>query len=144
MGILIWSAYVGTDQYFDNEHRVNNTQWKQIKKIMAASPKKMTSHINGVVDIPVIAIDLPFQVVRDLGTSLIFDGIESLNSNNAIATKYPQHKKLLRNLMYALDALIRKDQSQRSSSDNERKLRLFLYSISCDECDLISLTLPNA
>lgn len=136
--------YVGTDQYFDNEHRVNNTQWKQIKKIMAASQKKMASHINKVVDIPVIAIDLPFRVVRDLGTSLIFDGIESLNSNGAIAAKYPQHKKLLRNLMYALDALVRKDQSQRSSVDDERKLRLFLYSISCDECDLISLTLPPA
>jgi len=127
--------YVGTDQYFDNEHRVNNAQWKHINKIMKSSSQKMASHINDVFDqtIPVIAIELPFRVVRDIGSILIFDGIESLNSSE-VAAKYPQHKKLLRNLMYALDALTRKDPSHRISGGDTQ---VFLYSIPCDQYDLI-------
>jgi len=135
--IDIECIYVGTDQYFDNEHRVNNAQWKHIKKIMKSSTQKMTCHINDVIDqtTPVVAIDLPFRVVRDIGSFLIFDGLESLNSNE-IATKYPQHKKLLRNLMYALDALTRKDLSHRI-----HEKQIFLYSIPCDKYDLIILKL---
>jgi len=132
--------YVGTDQYFDNsEHRVNNAQWKHIKKVMKSSTQKMASHINDFVDqsTPVVAIDLPFQVVRDLGSSLIFNGMSLGHSE--IATKYPQHKKLFRNLMYALDALARKDHSQ-CNSEGKRHLTLFLYSILCDKYDLITLT----
>eukprot|EP00578_Thalassiosira_sp_NH16_P006270 CAMPEP_0181120618 /NCGR_PEP_ID=MMETSP1071-20121207/24259_1 /TAXON_ID=35127 /ORGANISM="Thalassiosira sp., Strain NH16" /LENGTH=1767 /DNA_ID=CAMNT_0023205299 /DNA_START=89 /DNA_END=5389 /DNA_ORIENTATION=+ len=118
--------YVGTDQYFDNEHKVSNAQWKQIKKVMKSSEQKMTCHINDLVDhsTPVVAIDLPFKVVRDLGSSIIFDGIESLNKGE-IATTYPQHKKLLRNLMYALDALARKDKFQRKPEE-KMPVRLFL------------------
>jgi len=130
--------YVGTDQYFENEHRINNAQHKHIKKIMRSSTQKMTCHINEVFDqiTPVVAIDLSFRIVRDIGSSLIFDGLHSLSTELTI--KYPHHKKLLRNLMSALDALIRKDQSQRDSCCEKQ---IFLYSIPCDKHDLITLKL---
>jgi len=101
----------------------------------------MACHINDLIDenIPVVAIGLPFRVVRDIGSSLIFDGgIESLISGE-ITTKYPQHKKMLRNIMYAIDALVRKDDSQ-PNAKGKRQRRIVLYSTSCDEYDLISIT----
>jgi hypothetical protein len=138
--IDIECIYVGTDQYFDNEHKVNNSQRKQIMKVMKSSTQKMATRIRDFSDqsTPVIAIDLPFRVVRDVGSLLIFDGIEALNGSEVTA-KYPTHKKLLRTLMYALDALVRKHQSQRNS-EGRRQLTFFLYSISCDNYDLVTLS----
>ena len=124
--------YVGADGYFDNEHRVNSAQWKHIKKVMKTSGQKMASHLMEINEsTPVVAIDLPFRVIRDVGSSLILDGIDSLNSSE-IASKFPEHKKKFRNLMYALDGLARKDHSPPQS--------IFLYSIPCDKYDLITIT----
>ena len=134
--IDIECIYVGTDQYFDYEHRVNNAQYKHIQKIMRSSTQKMSCHISTLETAPVFAIDLPFRIVRDIGSSLIFDGLQSLS--NEVTMNYPHHKKLLRNLMYALDAFIRKDQSQSNSCCEKQ---IFLYSVPCDKYDLISLKL---
>ncbi len=135
--------YVGTEQYFEQGNRVNNPNIKQIQKVMKSSKQKMANRIRVLSDhsTPVIAIDLPFRVVRDVGSMLIFDGIESLHSSE-LELKYPMHKKLLRNLMYALEALMRKNHPQRNS-DGKRQLTLFLYSISCDNYDLVTLTFPS-
>ena len=134
--------YVSTDQYFDNEHRVNNTQWKSIKKIMRTSSQNVSSHVSDIINqqnAPVVAIDLPFRVVRDLGSSLTFDGIECLNGSSEIISKYPQYKKILRNLMYALDALVQKKSQGSSDSTKSGELNLFLYSTVDDKYDLITL-----
>jgi hypothetical protein len=133
--------YVSTDQYFD-EHRVNNTQWKSIKKIMRSSSQNVSSHINDIFhqqNSPVVAIDLPFRVVRDIGTHLTFDGIECLNGSREIISNYPQYKKILRNLMYALDALVQKKSQGSGDSDKRGELNLFLYSTVDDKYDLITL-----
>ena len=113
--------------------------------MISSSQKKMMCHLNEVVDesTPIIAIDLPFRVVRDLGSSLIFQGVDSLNSNSEITTQYPQHKKLIRNLVYALDALVRKHQGGSVGSDGKKHLRLFLYSISSDQYDLVDVKVPD-
>ena len=134
--------YVSTDQYYDNEHRVNNTQWKSIKKIMRCSSQNVSSHIGDIINqqnTPVVAIDLPFRVVRDIGTHLTFDGIECLNGSSEIISKYPQYKKILRNLMYALDALVQKKSQGSSDSTKSGELNLFLYSTVDDKYDLITL-----
>jgi len=134
--------YVSTDQYFDNEHRVNNTQWKSIKKIMRMSSQNVSSHVSDIINqqnAPVVAIDLPFRVVRDLGSSLTFDGIECLNGSSEIISKYPQYKKILRNLMYALDALVQKKSQGSGDNDKRGELNLFLYSTVDDKYDLITL-----
>ena len=134
--------YVSTDQYFDNDHRVNNTQWKSIKKIMRTSSHNVSSHVSDVINqqnTPVVAIDLSFRFVRDLGSSLTFDGIECLNGSSEIISKYPQYKKILRNLMYALDALMQKKSQGSSDSEKQGELNLFLYSTVDDKYDLITL-----
>ena len=142
--IDIECIYVDNDQYWDNEHRVDSASWKQIKKIMKASSQKMASHIGDVIEkgTPVVAVNMPYRAVRDVGNTLIFDGIESLNStaSNGIATKYPEHKKKMRCLMYALDGMARKDHIK-CNSDGKNEMRLFLYSIPCDKYDLITLTI---
>ncbi|KAL9183928.1 hypothetical protein ACHAXT_002014 [Thalassiosira profunda] len=122
--------YVSADGYFDNEHRVQSTQWKQIKKLLRQSSQKMAGHIGEVIEqhTPVLAIDLPFRVVRDVGSALTFDGVESL-SGGEMASRYPEHKKKLRSLAYALDQLARKGQ---------KETRLFLYSIPDDRYDLVT------
>ena len=134
--------YVSTDQYFDNDHRLNNTQWKSIKKIMRTSSQNVSNHINDIFNqqnSPVVAIDLPFRVVRDIGTHLTFDGIKCLNSSSEIISKYPQYKKILRNLVYALDALVQKKSQGSGDSDKRGELNLFLYSTVDDKYDLITL-----
>lgn len=135
--------YVGTEQYFEQGNRDRNPNLKQIKKVMKSSKQKMVNRIRALSDhsTPVMAIDLPFRVVRDVGSTLTFDGIESLTGNE-LELKYPMHKKLLRTLMYALEALVRKHHPQRNS-EGKRQLTLFLYSIPCDNYDLVTLTLPN-
>lgn len=140
--IEIECIYVGIDQYFDSEHKSSNAQWKNVKKVMKTTMQKMSTHFNDFYDqtVPVIATDLPFQAVREIGSSLIFDGLESLNSS-ALQMKYSKHKKLLRNLASALDSLIQKIQG-RPNSEGKRQLSLFLYSISCDKFDMITFSLP--
>jgi histidyl-tRNA synthetase len=130
--------YVGSDQYFEDDQRVN-PQRKQIAKVLKSTLQKMTNHVRDISaqTVPIITIDLPFRVVRDLGNFLLFEGIESLNSNE-VANKYPEHKKVLRNLMSALDVLVRKSQSKRNME--EIKLTIFLHSIPCDNFDLVTLT----
>jgi hypothetical protein len=142
--IDIECIYVGADQYFDNDHRVSgNPQWKQIQKVKKSTTQKIANRIRDFSDqsTPVIAINLPFRVVRDVGSMLLFEGIESLTGTE-VELKYPKHKKLLRTLMYALEALVRKHHSQRNL-EGKRQLTLFLYSISCDNFDLVTLTFPN-
>ncbi len=140
--IEIECIYIGVDQYFDSEHKANNTQWKHVKKLMKVTTQKMATHISDLYDqnLPVVAIDLPFQAVRDIGSSLMFDGLETLTCTK-VQSKYPKHKKLLRNLANALDALIQKVHT-RPNSEQKNQLILFLYSISCDKFDMISLALP--
>ena len=140
--IEIECIYVGIDQYFDSEHKANNAQWKHVKKVMKVTTQKMATHISDLYNqnLPVVAIDLPFQAVRDIGNSLMFDGLEALTSTT-VQSKYPMHKKLLRNLAYALDALMQKVHT-RPNSEVKNHLALFLYSISCDKFDMIYLALP--
>lgn len=139
--------YVEADQYFDNEHKVSksdSSQWKQVRKNMKSVSSKMINHINKVFDpstgngqsIPVVAVDLPFQVVREVGSSVMFNGISSLNSNDVngkdMGSKYPQHKKTLRTLSFAMDTVCRR---------YKKEVSLFLYSVPCDKYDLITITL---
>jgi len=124
--------YVDNDQYFDDSNRINSSQWKRVKKVMKSTSQKMIDHLgNALFDstTPVIAVDLPFRIVRELGSCLIFDGLESLISND-IATKFPGHKKTLRTLMYACDSISRRTQG---------RLTFFLYSIIDDNYDLIRM-----
>jgi len=125
--------YVDNDQYFDDSNRINTAQWKRVKKVMKSTSQKMMDHLgNTLFDsaTPVIAVDLPFRVVRELGSCLIFDGLESLISND-MATKYPGHKKTLRTLMYACDSISRK---------NHGRLTFFLYSTIDDAYDLVRMS----
>lgn len=131
--------YVGSDQYFENDQQRVNPQRKQIAKVLKSTIQKMANHVRdiSIQTLPIITIDLPFRVVRDLGNFLLFEGIESLNGSE-VAMKYPDHKKVLRNLMTALDVLVRKNHSKRNVEG--RKLTIFLHSIPCDNFDLVTLT----
>ena len=149
-------TYVMNDQYYDDAHKVksDNVQWKNIKKVMKTSAQKMTNHLNHLRNplnssghsIPVVATDLPFVVVRDIGSCLMLNGVSSLHSSE-IGTKYPQYKKILRTLMYALDNQCQKSKSLSKGScadvDSSDKLTLsvFLYSIPCDKYDLVTLSM---
>eukprot|EP00804_Cyclotella_cryptica_P012302 CCRYP_019997-RB/>CCRYP_019997-RB protein AED:0.07 eAED:0.07 QI:234/0.93/0.94/1/0.87/0.82/17/67/1724 len=144
-------TFVGTDQYYDDEHKVksDNPQWKNVKKVMKTSTQKMISHLNHLFDpgqsIPVIATDLPFSVVRDIGGCLMLHGLTSLHSSH-VASKYPEHKKTFRTLMYALDNQCRKSRAfakgvpDAESLSNLKNVSIFLYSIPCDKYDLITLS----
>ena len=146
-------TYIATDQYYDDEHKVksDNASWKNIKKVMKTSTQKMTNHLNHLYkpmhssgqSIPVIATDLSFSVVRDIGSCLMLEGLTSLNSSD-IAAKYPQHKKVFRTLMYALDNQFEKTKAAlKGNSDihSFSSLTVFLYSIPSDKYDLITFTL---
>lgn len=129
--------YVDNDQYFDDSNRINNAQWKRVKKVMKSTSQKMLDHLADTFfdsAAPVIAVDLPFRIVRDLGSSMIFDGLESLISND-MATKYPGHKKTLRTLMYACDSM----SSRKTQTQGRLRLTFFLYSTIDDEYDLVRM-----
>lgn len=150
-------TYVATDQYYDDEHKIksDNAQWKNVKKVIKTSTQKMTSHLNQLYNpmhgtaqnIPVIAIELPFNVVRDMGSHLMLNGLASLNSPE-IGSKYPQYKKVFRTLMYALDNQCQKSKAfakggvpDTSGSSHGLTLPIFLYSIPCDKYDLVTLSM---
>lgn len=143
-------TYCTSDQYYDDEHkgRAENSQWKNVKKIMKTSTQKMANHLNNLFDpmhgsgqsIPIIATDLPFRVVRDIGSCLILNGLASLNSSESeVSVKYPEHKKTFRTLMYALDNQIRKSRAFCSASS--KSMSIYLYSIPCDKYDLVLLAI---
>ena len=138
-------TYVAADQYYDDEHKVksDNASWKNIKKVMKTSTQKMTTHLSHLYkpmhssgqSIPVIATDLSFSIIRDVGSCLMLEGLTSLNSSD-IAAKYPQHKKVFRTLMYALD-----HHFQNCSGIGSTSLTIFLYSIPSDKYYLMTLTI---
>ena len=138
-------TYVAADQYYDDEHKVksDNASWKNIKKVMKTSTQKMTTHLSHLYkpmhssgqSIPVIATDLSFSIIRDVGSCLMLEGLTSLNSSD-IAAKYPQHKKVFRTLMYALD-----HHFQNCSGIGSTSLAIFLYSIPSDKYYLMTLTI---
>jgi hypothetical protein len=145
-------TYVATDQYYDDQHKIrDNAQWKNVKKVMKTSAQKMTNHLNNLYSpsicsgqsIPVIATDLPFNVVRDIGSCLMLNGLASLNTE--IGNKYPEHKKVLRTLMYALDNQCQKSKAfargntDQDGSSGSTTLSIFIYSIPSDRYDLVTI-----
>ena len=137
--------FVDSDQYYDGESKLGTDKWKQVKKVMRTSSQNVMDHLCDVLDAtcgpttPLLALDLHFRVVRDVGSLLIFEGIGSLN-NEQLAGEYPQHKKIFRNLMYCLDALVRKYESKgNGSTPVNRELSVVLYSIPCEKYDIVSI-----
>lgn len=141
--------YVDSDQYYDGESKLSTDKWKQVKKVMRTSSQNVIDQLYNVMDAtcgpttPILALDLQFRVVRDVGSSLIFEGIGSLN-NARLADEYPQHKKIFRNLMYCLDALVRKYESKgNGSAPIDQELSVVLYSIPCEKYDIVSISFGN-
>ncbi len=127
--------YVSEDQYFDSEQKVTNAQWRSVKKIMKSSVQKMKCHLGDVFNgsrVPIVAIDLSYHKLREIGNALLFKGVGSLLADMAI--KYPENKKLLRTLMYAVDGLIRRE------FHNKTETNLLFYSIPDDKYDLITFS----
>ena len=145
--------FVDSDQYYDGESKQGTDKWKQVKKVTRTSTQNVIEHLSNVLDAscgpttPILAIDLQFRVVRDVGSLLIFEGIGSL-TNAQLADKYPQHKKIFRNLMYCLDALVRKYESKGNGSNGsapvDPELSVVLYSVPCEKYDIVSIPIGLA
>lgn len=144
-------TFVSSDQYYDDEHKVkssDNAQWKSVKKVMKTSTQKMANHLSHLYSplqgsgqsIPVIATELPFNVLREVGSSLMLNGLASLHTSD-VADKYPQYKKVFRTLMYALDNQCQKTKAflKGGAEPDKCSLSIFLYSITNDMYDLVTL-----
>eukprot|EP00559_Dactyliosolen_fragilissimus_P000849 CAMPEP_0184868370 /NCGR_PEP_ID=MMETSP0580-20130426/30236_1 /TAXON_ID=1118495 /ORGANISM="Dactyliosolen fragilissimus" /LENGTH=140 /DNA_ID=CAMNT_0027369221 /DNA_START=1826 /DNA_END=2248 /DNA_ORIENTATION=+ len=96
----------------------------------------------------VLALDIPFRVIRDFGTTVMTSSQSSLSSCAYEAgQKYPKYKKVLKTLSAAIESLLKRsgpcaDNDACKKINNTTKsslIPLFLYSIQDDQFDLLSL-----
>merc|ERR1719273_1358813 len=124
--------YVDTDQYYGMEKLVKGDRagYKTVIKALKATRHKAESFMNGLLNplssaggshTMVVAVDLPFDIVRDFGTWAMNNkqGVKlRLGSNSEIMDKYPSHKKVLKTLSFTLDTLIRRRMRSSSKGDS--------------------------
>mmetsp|Transcript_21174 Transcript_21174/g.25502 ORF Transcript_21174/g.25502 Transcript_21174/m.25502 type:complete len:293 (-) Transcript_21174:1262-2140(-) len=140
--------YVDSDQYYGADYISKDTSnWKSILKIQKSVRQRSEAFLHGMVDpseqgASVIAVDLPFFVLRDYGTCLM----QRENNSSAVPAgmetteKYPKHKKILKTLSMAVDSL-RRDKNRDTSNKKSSKsmLTFLLYSKSDDRFDMVTL-----
>lgn len=134
-------VYVESDQYYGHE-RFNiedRSEHKTVRKAISAMKQRTISFVDELVgtdahELIVFGINLPFKVVRELGTILMFG-----ESNHSIGTaylplteSYPKHKKLLKSLCNAIENML--DDGHASNK------KILLYSKSDDMFDLVTLS----
>lgn len=153
--------YVDGDQYYGMERLVKGDKggYKTILKALKATRHKADSFINHLIHpfssadggshTIFIAVDLPFDVVRDFGTWAMKNkqGVtSSAASNNEMIEKYPNHKKVLKTLSFSLDSVIRRRTRSNSKDytfDDDNSpipvIHVFLYSAVDDRYDLVTI-----
>lgn len=151
---IVECIYVDTDQYYgtgsEKQLSKSDANFKVVLKALKGITQRSEAYLNGLTDppkvsgfqgTPVVAVDLPFWVLRDFGTCLMRRG-ESSALGAAVETteKYPKRKRVLKTLSMAIDSLARK----RIDNGFARKgshdlLTVFLYSKCDDRYDMITL-----
>ena len=148
--------YVDADQYYGMEKLTKGDKggYKTILKTLKATRHRADSFMNDLLHPShaiVIAVDLPFNIVRDFGTWAMSNkqGVTSWTaSNNEMIEKYPTHKKVLKTLSFSLDSVIRRRMRSNSKDDSldddnspEPLIYVFLHSIIDDRYDLVTLVM---
>jgi hypothetical protein len=143
--------YVDTDQYYGLDKQVSKNetpQWKAILKSTRGITQRTESYLDSVIQpesrhpTPVVAVDLPFWVLRDFGTCVMKRSDEQSAVNAGVETteRYPKHKRVLKTLSMAIDTVMRRygywSGKVHTSTD---LLTILLYSKSDDRFDMISL-----
>lgn len=149
---VVECIYVDTDQYYGNEKQVskNDANFKVVLKALKGITQRSEAFLNGLTDppkssgvqgTPVVAVDLPFWVLRDFGTCLMRRGGSSaLGAAVETTEKYPKHKRILKTLSMAIDSLTRKSiNSGLARKGANDLLTVFLYSKCDDRYDMIAL-----
>ena len=156
-------VFVEGDQFFGSDKQITKSDyqnWKSILKSLKTVSQRSEAYLETILDSSssqgtvVIAADLPFWVIREYGTSLMRKSGESTSAmaSAEIIERYPKHKRVLKTLSMAIDAIMKKrgfwnnnissshakggGSSQNLSRD---LLTLFLYSRLDDRFDMISL-----
>ena len=148
--------YVESDQFYGKEN-INSIEdkgdKKNIWKAMNASLLRATSFITNISDessptgFPIVAVRVPFLILRDYGTQLMINGSFNIKGTN-IHEKFPEYKKILKTLAMAIDSLIRqrisdksKPNSKSMSAEGEENSEFFVLLLSTvdDKFDLLSL-----
>lgn len=148
--------YVETDQYY-MEEKINvedKSEKKAIRKAIKTSIQRATNFVSKIVDesgnfgVPVVAIDIPFLILRDYSTQIMTNGSFNIKST-CIHEKYPNYKKILKTLAMAIDNLVREHLNReatrinaKSSPDTSKEpieFSVLLLSTRDDKFDLVTL-----
>jgi len=101
--------------------------------------------------LPVLAVNIPFFVMRDFGTFVMKHSSSLMKYVTDFIRINPIHKKVIRSLATDLDLLIRKRRGNTNHNDIEKNkgslsnsissMSVFLYSIPEEKFDLVSIEL---
>jgi hypothetical protein len=146
--------YVETDQFWGSNKQMpksDNQNWKSILKSIKTVSQRCEAYLENLSGSStsqgaiVIAVDLPFWVLREFGTSLMRRG-ESTSAGASAETieRHPKHKRLLKTLSMAIDTSMKNrgywhNSNQKGSSPQRDFFSIFLYSRLDDRFDMISV-----
>jgi len=159
--------YVDEDQFYaasDNLPKDSDRKGR-LKKIKS-SVQRAASYLSHLCDAstsqggdgtPVLAITLSFFLLREFGTIIMSrHGSSVVDSSSELFDRYPKHKKHLKSLAMSIDHLLRRQVSMNFTENSKSKsgnpeikkkqsglFTLFLYSISDDRFDLVTLEKDN-
>jgi len=149
--------YVDSDQYYVGEKlsKSDRSDYIAVKKMLRTISQKAKTFLNDLVNSKsvaggqgplIIAVDMPFFVVRDFGTSIMIRGeSHTLEAKNELTERHPKYKKVLKTLFATIETLARR--RDRSNSKDEvvdvgvenTPAYMFVYSIIDEQFDLITL-----
>ena len=105
--------YVEADQFWGSEKQLpksDNQNWKSILKSLKTVSQRSEAYLESLSGTPtshgavVFAVDLPFWVLREFGTSLMRRGeFTAARASAETIERHPKHKRLLKTLSMAID-----------------------------------------
>ncbi len=143
---------VETDQFYFYDNYFKESKVKSVRKAFSGIVKRtelylhqmgIGSNFSDNLAMSIVACDIPYTVIRELGTCLM--GKTAMSVGGAcqqVGRNSPKHKKILKTLSMALDSSLRRqedayDNSSRKSKGASKNHRFFLYSICDDLFDMI-------
>eukprot|EP00550_Attheya_septentrionalis_P002446 CAMPEP_0198283486 /NCGR_PEP_ID=MMETSP1449-20131203/3055_1 /TAXON_ID=420275 /ORGANISM="Attheya septentrionalis, Strain CCMP2084" /LENGTH=1832 /DNA_ID=CAMNT_0043980097 /DNA_START=122 /DNA_END=5620 /DNA_ORIENTATION=+ len=143
-------VYVDGEHYYGHEkqNKPDTGNWKAIAKSIKSVSQRAESFLSDLMNTsakrggegtPVVAVDLPFLVLREWGTFVMQQGGSSTTwASNIMTEKYPKHKKLFKTISVAIDSIVaRRLKLGISMSDSTT---LFMYSMLDDQFDMVTLS----
>ena len=143
--------YVDSEQYIGlDKVKHESVRAKSTLKALKTATQRAEAYIgelfvgNSTNGTPVLAVDLPFRILREYGTCLMDCGNNTAHARDEISQRFPKHKRVVKTLSSAIDSVLRRrgmttEKKSKSTEEGLQPISMFMYSSPDDRFDLVSI-----